>query len=124
MSTNAAATWQIVCDQGKTLTRVIRYGQRISGVFVPFDNSAYEARMMWKRNFDSVSPVVDISSVAGDIVLGGPTGEITFTVSAATMATLNGKYVFDLELYDDSGPTEIVIAPVRGTATVRPEVTS
>ena len=120
--TAAAATWEIICDQGKTLTRMFRYGTKCSGVVTPFDNTGWSARMQIRKDF-SATAVVSISSVGGEIVLGGSNGEVTFTVDAETMEDLIGKYVFDIELFRMVGPVEEVVCPARGTIQVRPEVT-
>lgn len=117
-----AATWNIVCDQGKTLSRTIRYGTKDpAGTFTPFDNTGYGARMMWRKSFGS-AVALSISSAGGEISLGGANGEISFTIDAADMEALIGNYVYDLELF--IGTPEVVIAPVRGTVRVRPEVTT
>lgn len=73
-----------------------------------------------RRNYDS-TPVVSLTHTSG-ITLGGSNGEITFFVSAVTMEDLTGKYVFDLELFDQANPA-IVYGVVRGTVDVRREVT-
>jgi hypothetical protein len=118
----AAATWNIVCDQGKTLTRTIRYGAMSGNTFVPFDNTSWSARMQIRHTYSSESAVVSISSSTGGISLGGTNGNIIFTVNADVMEDLSGKYVYDLELFQGSNP-EIVKCPVRGEINVRPEVT-
>ena len=76
--TAAAANWVFTCDQGKTLTKRLRFGSRTGGVFVPFDNTGYEARMMWKKTYTSSTAAVDVSTTTGEIVLGGVNGEIEF----------------------------------------------
>jgi hypothetical protein len=118
----AAATWNIVCDQGKTFIRTIQYGSIVSNTFVPFDNTSWDARMQLRTTYTSEDVVVDLSSTAGDIFLSGETGEVTITISSDIMANLLGKYVYDLELYQGSNP-EIVRSPVRGEIIVRPETT-
>jgi len=118
-----AATWNLVTDQGKTFTRSLRYGVNIGGVFTPTDNTGMEARMQVRRTIPSADVVLDLSSTAGDIILGGMTGEITWTVTAEDMEALVGKYAYDLELVDTSGPDDVVYGIVRGSLTVRGEVT-
>jgi hypothetical protein len=119
---SAAATWNIVCDQGKTLIRTITYGSLVNNTFTEFDNSGWKARMQIRATYSSDNAVISLTSDDGEIVLGGNTGEITFTVSSTDMEDLVGKYVYDLELYQGSSP-EIVRCPVRGEINVRPEVT-
>jgi hypothetical protein len=118
----AAATWNIICDQGKTLIRTIKYGSVVNNTFTPFDNTSWNARMQLRSTYSSDDAIVSLTSSGGDIVLGGNTGEITFTISSTVMANIVGKYVYDLELYQGSNP-EVVRSPVRGEILVRPEVT-
>ncbi len=122
MTTSAAATWNILCDQGKTLERSFRYGTRCSdGTFVPFDNTGWSARMTWRKTYTSGADL-EVDSAGGEIVLGGANGEISFTIPASVMEDLLGKYVYDLELFQ--GSPEVVVSPVRGQVTVRQEVTT
>jgi hypothetical protein len=116
--TKPAATWRILVDQGKTFDRTILY--KVGGV--PFDNTGFEARMQVRRNYNSLVPVLSLSSLAGEIVLGGANGQIGWAVSAVDMEDLIGEYVYDLELYDPTD-VDIVIGVVRGSINSRPEVT-
>jgi len=116
--TKPAATWRILVDQGKTFDRTLIY--KVGGV--PFDNTGFGARMQVRRNYNSVTPVLSLSSTAGTIVLGGANGQIGWSVSAIDMEDLIGEYVYDLELYDLTDP-DIVIGVVRGTIVSRAEVT-
>jgi len=123
MSSSAAANWHILADQGKTLARTFRYGTRQSGVFVPFDNTGWSARMMVRKSWYT-TPVVSLTSgLNGGIVLGGANGEVSFTVSAAVTAGLVGEFLTDLELWQVQSGVEVVVAPFRGKITFRPEVT-
>jgi hypothetical protein len=118
-----AGTYNIVCDQGKTLVRTMIYGTKTGGVFTPFDNTNMDARMQVRRTIPSGTVVLDLSTTTGEIVLGGVSGDITVTVDADVMEDLAGTYRYDLELVDSSGPTDIVYGIVRGDFKVRPEVT-
>ena len=119
---SAAATWNIVCDQGKTLIRTIRYGSTVNNTFVPFDNTSWNARMQIRSTYSSEEAIVTITNSNGGITLGGNTGYITINVASSVMENLVGSYVYDIELYQGSNP-EIVRCPVRGEINVRPEVT-
>jgi hypothetical protein len=120
---SAAGTYNIVCDQGKTLVRQLRYGTKQFGVFTPLDNTGFLARMQVRKTIPSSAVVLDLSSVTGEIVLGGVDGMIAITVDALAMEDLIGTYRYDLELVDQSGPTDVVYGIVRGEMRVRPEVT-
>ena len=119
----AAATWNIICDQGKTLIRSIRYGSKVDDVFTPFDNTGWDARMQVRKNYTSDDIALSASTTAGTIELTGEDGYINLNISASAMTSLNGKYVFDIELYTTLDGVEIVRSPVRGEILVRPEVT-
>lgn len=123
MSGAAAANWDIVCDQGKTWIRSIRYGSLVDEVFTPFNNTGWSARMQLRKNYNSDEASLSISTATGEMTLGGADGIISFNVPANTMRSLQGKYVFDLELFQVSGGVEIVRSPVRGEVLVRAEVT-
>lgn len=114
----AAATWNIVCDQGKTFERTLTY--KVGGV--PFDLTNFEARMQVKKSLSSTA-VLDLDSANGEITLGGTAGEVSWSVSAVDMEDLIGNYLFDVEIYDPND-VDTVYAPVRGTIHVRPEVTT
>ena len=118
ISTKPAATWRILVDQGKTFHRVLTY--KVGGV--PYDNTGLEARMQVRRNYNTNVPALSLSSMAGEIILGGVNGQISWTVSAIDMQSLVGEYVYDLELYD---PTDLdfVRGVVRGTLVSRAVVT-
>lgn len=116
--TKPAATWRILVDQGKTFDRTILY--KVGGV--PFDNTGFEARMQVRRNYNSAVPALSLTSVSGEIVLGGANGQIGWAVSATDMEDIIGEYVYDLELYDPTD-SDIVIGVVRGTLVSRAEVT-
>ena len=116
MSYKPAATYRALADQGKTWSKTLIY--KIGGT--PFDNTGWGARMMVRRNYDS-TPVISLTQASG-ITLGGVNGEIVFFVSAVVMEDLIGKYVYDLELFDQSN-VDIVYGILRGTLTVRREVT-
>ena len=118
-----AGTYNIVCDQGKTLTRRLRYGTKQGGVFTPLDNTGFEARMQVRKTIPSATVVLDLSTATGEITLGGADGAIEVEVSAQAMEDLSGTYRYDLELVDISGVDDIVYGVVRGDFKVRPEVT-
>lgn len=121
--TAAAATWNILADQGKTLERTATYGSRVGGVFTPFDLTGWSARAKWRKTYTSTAVVSLTSGLGGGITLGGVTGVITFTLTAAQTASLVGQYVWDIEIFQGVAPNEVVRAPARGVTTFRPEVT-
>ena len=118
-----AGTYNLVCDQGKTLARGLVYGTKVGGVFTPLDNTGFEARMQVRKTIPSTTVVLDLSTQTGEILLNGMDGLITIQVDAETMEDLQGVYRYDLELVDVSGLVDVVYGVVRGDFRVRAEVT-
>jgi len=88
---------------------------------VPVDISGYTARSMFRDTADSATVALSLTSAAGTISLGGVSGTIILSASAAsTSAITAGRYVFDLELVSSTG---FVKRLVEGTATFTREVT-
>lgn len=119
----SAATWNLLADQGKTWRRRVRYGSSVAGVFTPFDNTGWSARMQLRRTIGSTTPALSISTATGEIVLTGADGGIEWEVDAVTAEDLSGKYYLDLELIEPAVPDPIVYGVFRGTVNFRPEVT-
>ena len=87
----------------------------------PVDLSSYTARSMFRDTADSTTVALSLTSAAGTISLGGVSGTVILSASAAsTSAITAGRYVFDIELINSSG---YVRRLVEGTATVTREVT-
>jgi len=88
---------------------------------VPVDISGYTARSMFRDTADSATVALSLTSAAGTISLGGVSGTVILSASAAsTSAITAGRYVFDIELINASG---YVRRLVEGTATFTREVT-
>lgn len=114
---NLAGRYDIICDQGSTLERTFVFRDANKN---PINNTGWAARMQVRPTFKSDAIYLDLSSTAGDIVLGGVNGEIAISADAGTMENIKaGNHVYDIELVT---PTQ-VFKPVRGNFTVRPEVT-
>lgn len=112
-----AGTYDIVCDQGATFTRVFTW-QDSSGV--PVDLSLYTARMQVRATVASASTLLSLTTENGGIALGGAAGTISITATATqTAAVAAGCYVYDIELV--TGAT--VVRLVQGQFTVDAEVT-
>lgn len=113
-----AGVYNIVCDQGATLTRTLTW-KTDAGALVNL--SGYTGRMQVRADVESTSTVLSLTTSNGGITLGGALGTVLITVSATESATLTaGEYVYDLELVNAGGE---VTRLVQGTFTVRPEVT-
>ena len=110
-----AATYNIICDQGATFARQITWKDS-AGAAVNLTN--YTARMQVRPTVDSSTLTLELTTTNGRITLGGSAGTIDLTVLASAM-TMEGEYVYDLELV--TGTT--VVRLVQGYFTVRAEVT-
>lgn len=112
-----AGTYNILCDQGATLTRTLTWKDSAGAAI---NLTGYTARMQVRADVESTSTVLSLTTENGGIALGGAAGTILLTVTATlTTALTAGDYVYDLELVTGSTVTRLV----QGQFTVRPEVT-
>lgn len=113
-----AGTYNIICDQGATLTRTLTW-KDAAGSLVNL--SGYSGRMQVRADVESADTVLSLTNTNGGLTLGGAAGTVLITVSATESATLTaGDYVYDLELVNAGGE---VTRLVQGQFTVRAEVT-
>lgn len=113
-----AGTYDMVVDQGATLSRVITWKDPAK---TPINVTGYTARMQVRPELASTTVTLELTTGNGRIALGGAAGTVTLTVSAAdTTALVPGRYVYDLELVSGSG---IVYRLLMGNFVVRGEVT-
>jgi hypothetical protein len=113
-----AGIYNIVADQGATLSRVITWRDSAK---TPYNITGYTARMHVRSTVESSSTVLELTTENGRISLGGSTGQVTLAVTAAVMAAVTAdKYVYDLELISPAG---VVSRLVQGNFAVRAEVT-
>jgi hypothetical protein len=76
--------------------------------------------MQVRETYDSLTPVLSLTSGSG-ITLGGTVGSIILEANATATAALDsGQYVYDLELVTNGG---YVTRLLEGNFTVDPEVT-
>lgn len=111
-----SGVYNIRCDQGSTLERVITVTQSDG---TPVDLSGYSARMQVRRRLGSEDTLLDLTTEGGEIVLGGEDGTIAISISATQTAEVPRSGVYDLELVN--GPTVTKI--LRGQFILQPEVT-
>jgi hypothetical protein len=85
------------------------------------DNTGYSANMDI-RSAAGGSLIENLSSTGGEITLGGTNGRITLALTdTATGAITAGRYVYDLELTNDSGSIERLI---EGNVTFKAQITT
>jgi hypothetical protein len=113
-----AGIYNIVADQGATLSRVITWRDSARN---PYNLTGYTARMHVRSTVESTSLILELTTANSRITLGGATGEVTLSVTATVMASVPAdKYVYDLELVSATG---VVSRLVQGNFVVRGEVT-
>lgn len=103
-------------EQGATFKRTLSYKDS-NGAAV--DLSGYIVRGMLRRNYGDASPALDMASM---LSIGSPAsgGVINWVVPAASTDTLNGSYVFDIEIQSGGGE---VTRLIQGEMIIIPEVT-
>lgn len=114
-----AGLYNIVADQGSTLSRTILWRDPAKK---PIRMAGYTARMK-VRPSTSTDPILSLSTENGGISLGETNGQITVYVSDEDMAAIpEGKYFYDLEMVGPNADL-YVYKILQGNFVVRPEVT-
>lgn len=108
-----ATVYNLAIDQGSDFKTTIQVNDDAGA---DRDLAGYLVRGQLRRSYGSTSNVAFSSNVSGI-----STGEITIALSSAVTANLKyGRYVYDVELYTNTGNVERIL---EGIATVFPEVT-
>jgi len=123
-----AGTYNMTIEQGSTFGRLISVEQPdlatdpTGATFEPFLLNGYTARMQIRRNVDSSTAMLSLTTENGGITInpGTEDNEIKLSITATNTALLTSDGVYDLEIIDPLGEVSKVI---RGTVTVIPEVT-
>lgn len=115
-----AGQYNIVADQGSTLSRVIYYKDPAKK---PILFTGYTARMQVRPTYESSTVILELTTENGGIELGATDGSIALYISDDTMITIaEGIYVYDLELIAPSADL-FVYKILTGNFAVRSEVT-
>jgi hypothetical protein len=118
-----AGTYNILCQQGSTFTRVIAIEQPTAEdpeVYEPYNLSGHTARMQVRRTIESTTPLITLTTENNRIGIDGVVGIITLSISAEDTAELSSSGVYDLEIIDGDGNVSRVI---QGSFTLDLEVT-
>lgn len=87
----------------------------------PVDLTGYAARMMARANVADAAPFLDLTTENGGIALGGASGTVTLSMSAAATAAITAAVgAYDLELIAPGGD---VTRLVQGAITISREIT-
>ena len=115
-----AALYNIVADQGSTLSRIIYYKDPAKK---PIAFTGYKARMQVRDNTPSEDLILELTTENGGISLGTTDGSIALFVDDVVMASVSeGIYSYDLELVAPSADL-FVYKILQGNFAVRSEVT-
>ena len=101
-----AGTYKITCDQGATFERVITVKDSTG---TPMNLTGYTARMQVRREIESSTTLVELTTQNGRITLGGAAGTITLSMNAATTAAIEDEGVYDLEIISSGGAVHRVL---------------
>jgi hypothetical protein len=112
-----AGVYKIVCDQGATFERVITVKDSTGS---PMNLTGYTARMQVRREIESSTILVELTTENGRIALGGAAGTITLSMNAATTAAIEDEGVYDLEIISNAGAVHRVL---KGRFVLQLEVT-
>lgn len=90
--------------------------------FLPTDLTGYTARMHIREEIDSDTPILELTSDAGDITISPADGQITVTITDDVTATLDFELaVYDLEIEDGTG--DVTTRLIEGEVELIKEVT-
>lgn len=113
---DASQNLPITIVQGATLIQTITYLDPNGDVV---NLTGYTADMQFRNTVqDTGSPVIELSTGTGSIVINGPAGTVTYTLSSIISSTLNDgqQLVYNLFLYS---PTNVVTPLLAGPAVVQ-----
>lgn len=115
-----AGLYNIVADQGSTLSRIIYYKDPAKK---PILFNGYTARMQVRPSFESSEIILELTTENNGIELGQTDGSIALYVDDSVMVTIpEGIYVYDIELIAPSAHL-FVYKILQGNFAVRSEVT-
>lgn len=108
--------YDMVIKQGSTFQKIITL-KNADGT--PMNLTGYTARSQFRRNHRSDAVEFSMTTENGRITIDGSLGKVTLNIPASDTATLEGKYVYDLELVSGT----YVDRFLQGEVTVDLEVT-
>lgn len=112
-----AGIYNDVLDQGATYNLVVVYKDNNDA---PINLTGYSAYMQLRKNYDSTTADLTLSTANGGIVIDAALGKLTITATATqTTALTSDYYLYDLEIVGGSVVTRLL----QGQITVNSEVT-
>lgn len=113
----AAGRHDITIEQGATFQLSLIWKDSDA---VPIDITGYTARMQVRRRHTSDTTMLEFTSAAGDITLGGAAGTIVVSADAPLTGETARSAVYDIELVSPAG---VITRLLEGDVTITPEVT-
>lgn len=91
----------------------------------PVDLTGLKARMTIRRDVDDETPILELTSDAGGIIVGNASGIVEILITSEQSELLSGwsRAVYDLELVDESTDPPTVTRLVEGTIRLSKENT-
>ena len=108
--------YDITILQGETFRKHMVWSNA-SGT--PIDLTSHTARMHIRRTVSDPEIALELTTENARIALGGVTGTIDLVIAALDTSTLEGEFVYDLELVNGADVQRVL----QGKAFVNPEVT-
>lgn len=113
-----AGKYNFICDQGSTFERTVDIKNPDGEVF---SLTGYTARMQVRREIDSSTTLIELTTTNGRLVINGALGRITMALTPNETATLTRSGFYDLEIVQTS--TGKVHKVLRGEFRLEKEVT-
>jgi len=112
-----AARLNLECEQGATFSRILVLKDSAGAVI---DITGATADMQVRETVNAADVLVELSTTNGRIVVDGPNGKLTLTISASDTASLTLNGVYDLKVTFLSGTVDRIL---EGEFVVDPQVT-
>ena len=113
-----AGIYNITCEQGATFTRTFTITDPAGDVV---NLTSYTGRMQVRREVDSSTALIELTSANGRLVIVPLLGEITITLTPDLTAGITRDGVYDLEIVNTG--TGVVYRVLKGSFKIDKEVT-
>lgn len=94
-----AGVYNIKCEQGATFTRTFTL-KDADDVIINLEG--FKGRMHIRRDIDSATPIMTLTTENGRMSISDNFGEITINLSPEETSTITRNGVYDLEIYKES----------------------
>lgn len=107
-------------NQGSNFSKLVTW--KTGEALTPVDLTGCQARMQVRQKVESPAVLLDFSTTAGNIVLGGALGTVKYAIMSATQTAAIAwtKGVYDLEIVFADGTVQ---RKISGNVTISLEVT-